>query len=241
MAIEKIEQLVNGGKATAAPPLGPALGPMGVNIGEVIAKINEKTVSFQGMQVPVTISVDTETKEFEITVGTPPASALIKKEAGIQKGSGSPASEKVADLKIEQIIKISQMKEDALLGVTAKKRVKEIIGTCVSMGVMVEEMEAKEAIKVVESGKFDQKIDSGKTELTVEELKVLEEEKKKLAEENKERHAEFVEKAKSIANENGKATVSAMKKLMVEAGIPEEIYKEYLPKGDSSADGKSTN
>jgi len=89
MAKETIEQLVEGGKATAAPPLGPALGPIGVNIGEVVKVINEKTASFKGMQVPVKIIVDTDTKEFEITVGTPPASSLIKKEANIDKGQGN--------------------------------------------------------------------------------------------------------------------------------------------------------
>ncbi len=69
-----IEALIDGGKASAAPPLGPALGPMGVNIGQVIAEINKKTEHFKGMQVPVKVIVDKETKSFEITVGTPPAS-----------------------------------------------------------------------------------------------------------------------------------------------------------------------
>ena len=230
MAKETIDQLVQGGKATAAPPLGPALGPMGVNIGEVVAKINEKTASFNGMQVPVKITIDTETKDFEIEVGTPPASALIKKEAGIEKGSGSPKSEKVADLKIEQIIKIAKMKEDGLLGGTLKKRVKEIIGTCVSMGVMVEGVSAKEAIAEVNEGKYDQKISDEKTELTAEELKELEEEKRKLQEEIKERRAEFEATAKQIAEQLSKKSASDMKKAMVAAGIPEEIYKEHLPR-----------
>ena len=115
MAKETIESLVEGGKATAGPPLGPALGPMKVNIGQVIAKINEKTKDFKNMQVPVKVIVDTDTKEFEITVGTPPASALILKEAGIEKGSGTPNTDKVADLLIPQIIKIAKMKEDGLL------------------------------------------------------------------------------------------------------------------------------
>ncbi len=86
MAKETVEALVEGGKATAAPPLGPALGPKGVNIGQVVAEINKKTESFKGMQVPVKVIIDPDTKEFEITVGTPPASSLIKKETGIEKG-----------------------------------------------------------------------------------------------------------------------------------------------------------
>ncbi|HLC99052.1 MAG TPA: 50S ribosomal protein L11, partial [Candidatus Nanoarchaeia archaeon] len=107
MPKQTVEALVNGGQATAAPPLGPALGPLGVNIGQVISDINKKTADFKGMQVPVKIIVDTDTKKFDITIGTPPASALIKKEAKIEKGSGNPLADKIADLKIEQIIKIA--------------------------------------------------------------------------------------------------------------------------------------
>ncbi|MBI4153146.1 50S ribosomal protein L11, partial [Candidatus Woesearchaeota archaeon] len=116
MPTEKIKALIQGGKATAAPPLGPALGPLGVNIGQVIAKINEKTKSFAGMQVPVEVMVDSSTKEFDVKVGPPPTSALILKEAGIEKGSGNPLTDKVADILIEQVIKIAKMKENDTLG-----------------------------------------------------------------------------------------------------------------------------
>ena len=68
---QTISSLVTGGEASAGPPLGPALGPLGVNIMEVIAKINEKTGDFKGMKVPVTVSVDTDTKEYDIEVGIP--------------------------------------------------------------------------------------------------------------------------------------------------------------------------
>jgi len=237
MAKETIDQLVQGGKATAAPPLGPALGPMGVNIGEVIAKINEKTASFNGMQVPVKIIVDTKTKEVEIEVGTPPTSALIKKEAKILKGSGSPASDKVADIKIEQIIKVAKMKEDGLLGTTMKKRVKEVIGTCVSMGVMVEGDDAKDASVRVDQGEFDQKIADEKTELTAEELNEQAAEKKKLQEDIKERRSEFEETAKQLAAELTGKSSNDVKKAMIVAGIPEEIYKEHLPKEEAKKEG----
>src|SRR3989344_7376993 len=123
MAIQTVEALIKGGEATAAPPLGPALGPLGLNIGQIIGEINKKTASFKGMQVPIKIKVDKDTKDFSISVGTPPASALIKKEAGIEKGSSNPLMDKVADLRIENIIKIAKMKEDALLGKTLKDRI----------------------------------------------------------------------------------------------------------------------
>ncbi len=167
MAKESVDVLIEGGKATAAPPLGPALGPLGVNIGQVVQDINKKTESFKGMQVPVKVIVE-DNKEFEITVGTPPASSLILKEAGVEKGAGNPLQDKVADLKIEQIIKISLMKKDALLGKGTKERVREIVGTCQSLGMLVEGKPAPETLKDIEAGKFDEKIKAEKTELTAE-------------------------------------------------------------------------
>ena len=98
-----IKVLVEGGKATAAPPLGPALGPAGVNIGQVVAEINKKTADFKGMKVPVKVTVKGD-KSFTISVGTPPVSALVKKAAGIEKGASNPLADKVDDLKVEQII-----------------------------------------------------------------------------------------------------------------------------------------
>src|SRR3989338_8611436 len=158
MAKETVEALVEGGKASAAPPLGPALGPKGVNIGQVIAKINEKTKMFIGMKVPVKVIIDTSSKSFDIEIGTPPASALIKKEAGIEKGSGNPKEDKVADILIEQVIKIAKMKEGNLLGKSLKEKIKEIVGTCNSMGILVEGKPAAETIIYINAGNFDKEI-----------------------------------------------------------------------------------
>ncbi len=235
MAKQVIKVLVEGGKATAAPPLGPALGPAGVNIGQVVAKINEKTASFKGMQVPVEVIVNTDTKAFEIEIGTPPASALLKKEAGIQKGSGSPKAEKVADVLIEQIIKVAKMKEGNLLGKTLKEKVKEIIGTCNSMGILVEGKPTAEAIQMVNEGKFDKEIKSGKTELSAEEKKSLDEEKKKLAAEIEKRRTEFEKAAKEIIAAMAGKERSAIKNKLKEANIPDEIIKELLPAEEVAA------
>lgn len=147
MAKQSVEALINGGKASAAPPLGPALGPLGVNIGLVVAEINKKTAAFDGMQVPVTVEVDTETKAFTISIGTPPASALIKQEAGIKKASGKPQAEFVADLSMDQIIKITKMKEDGLTGKTLRDKAREIMGTCQSMGITIDGNKAQVAFK----------------------------------------------------------------------------------------------
>lgn len=229
MATQTVEALIEGGKASAAPPLGPALGPLGVNIGQVISKINEKTGVFKGMQVPIKVIVDTTTKSFDITVGTPPASALIKKEAGVEKGSGSPKLEKIADIKIEQIIKIAKMKEGALMGKTMKDRVKEVLGTCFSMGIMVEGTAARETIKSVDAGKFDAEIKAEKTELTAEELKEIEVQRKRLEEELKTRRAEFEATAKSIIASMAGKPRGSIKSKLVEAGIPTSLIEELLP------------
>ena len=154
---ETVEALVDGGKATAGPPLGPALGPMGVNIMQVINKINEKTKEFTGMKVPLKVIIDSKTKDFEIEVGTPPAASLILNELGLEKGSGSPSTHKIGNLTIDQAIKIAKMKYDNLLGSEIKQKTKEIIGTCVTLGVNVEGKKPKVIQKAIDDGDFDSK------------------------------------------------------------------------------------
>src|SRR2546428_8576 len=112
--VEKLNVLVDGGKATPGPPLGPALGPLGLNIVEIIKAINEKTKSFEGMKVPVTLIVDPKSKAFTIEVGTPPTSALIAKELKIEKGSGDSCKTRVGNLSLAQAIKIAGMKADTM-------------------------------------------------------------------------------------------------------------------------------
>ncbi len=229
MAKETVEVLVAGGKATAAPPLGPALGPKGVNIGKVVADINKKTADFKGMQVPVKVIIDTDTKEYEIKIGTPPAAELIKKEAGIAKASGNPKKDLVADLKLEQIMKIANMKQDALLGKDMKARVKEIAGTARSMGIMVEEKRVEQFIKEINEGKYDKEIASGKTEITEEEKKEMEVKQKELAEKHKQMHETHMAKAKDIVEKNKGKENRAMRKVLHEAEIPEDIINEIAP------------
>jgi large subunit ribosomal protein L11 len=151
-----IETLISGGQATAGPPLGPALGPLGVNVLAIVNKINEVTKDFAGMKVPVKITVDTETKEFEVTVGTPTTSALIVSELKIEKGSATPKTEKVGNLTMEQLIRIAKVKRNEVLAKTLKGAVKEILGSCVSMGVTVEGKDPKEVQKEIDQGKYDQ-------------------------------------------------------------------------------------
>ena len=151
-----IKVMVDGGKASAGPPLGPALAPQGVNIGEVVAKINEKTAAFSGMKVPVTVTINSN-KSFSIKVGLPPMSALIKKEAGAAKGAANPKTDVVGNLTIDQVLKVAEMKDDSINSYNKKSAAKEVVGTCVSMGITIEGTGAKDALKAIIEGKFDSK------------------------------------------------------------------------------------
>lgn len=148
-----VEALVSGGKATAGPPLGPALGPLGVNVAAVVAKINELTKDLNGMQVPVKIKVKSRT-EFEIEVGTPPTSALLLKEAGIEKGSGDKNSF-VGNISMDQVIKVAEIKRRNLLSKSLKSAVSEIVGTCGTLGIKIDGLTSKEVQKALASGSYD--------------------------------------------------------------------------------------
>jgi large subunit ribosomal protein L11 len=157
MADKKVvELLVSGGQATAGPPLGPALGPLGVNVLIIVNKINELTKDYAGMKVPVKVAVDPETKEFEVSVGTPTASALIVSELKIEKGSGTPSTAKVGNLNMEQVLRITKIKHHELLAKNLKVAAKEILGSCVSMGVTVDGKDPREVQREIDEGKYDE-------------------------------------------------------------------------------------
>ena len=155
---QTISSLVTGGEASAGPPLGPALGPMGVNIMEVINAINEQTKEFQGMKIPVTVTIDADTKKWEIEVGIPSASALLLKEVGIQKGSGTSGTEWVGDVSADMIAKIAKVKLETSYASSLKSVAKQIVGTCVSLGIKVEGKTPKEFTAEINEGKWDSKL-----------------------------------------------------------------------------------
>ncbi len=152
MAKQIINALVQGGKASAGPPLGPALGPTGVNIGEVISTINEKTKEFVGIDVPIKVIVDG--KNFEIEVGSPPISALIKKELKIEKGSGTKDTV-AGNITLEQVIKIAKMKEDTLRSKNLKNATLQVLGTCKSMNITCDGKTVTEINKEIREGAHD--------------------------------------------------------------------------------------
>lgn len=154
-----ISTLVEGGSASAGPPLGPELGPLPVDVGEVVKSINEATADFEGMEVPVDVIVDEETGDFEVEVGKPPTAVLIKDELGLDSGSGEPNKNKVADMSFEQACKVARMKESDLLAMDLRGAVKEVIGTAQSMGVTVEGEEAYDVQQKIDEGAYDDRLE----------------------------------------------------------------------------------
>ncbi|HZB17435.1 MAG TPA: 50S ribosomal protein L11 [Nitrososphaeraceae archaeon] len=153
---KSVSALVSGGEASAGPPLGPALGPMGVNVLQVVNMINDKTKDFPGMKVPVKVEVDSESKKFTVEVGIPPTAALVSKEAGITKGSGTAGTNFAGNITMASAVKIAKMKIDNSYAKDLKSAVKEVIGSCVSSGVKVEEKPAKEVFSDISAGKYDE-------------------------------------------------------------------------------------
>ena len=150
--------LVPGGEANAGPPIGPALGPLGVNVLQIVEEINRVTAEFKGMRVPVEVTVDTDTKEFKVKVGTPTTAALIVKEAGVEKGSGTPGQQPVGNLSMEQVVKIARIKMSDMRVKSLKAAVKQVLGTCLSMGITVEGKNPKEVTREVDEGVYDELI-----------------------------------------------------------------------------------
>lgn len=159
MAEKKVVSvLVMGGEATAGAPLGPQLGPLGVNVLGIVNEINKVTADFKGMRVPVKIEVDQETKAFSVSVGTPTTSALVVKEAGVPKGSGKPNTELAGNVTFDKVLSIAKIKMGDSYAKSIKSAVKEVVGSCVSMGVKVEDTDPRQFMKDVEGGKWDSTI-----------------------------------------------------------------------------------
>jgi large subunit ribosomal protein L11 len=129
---------------------------MGVNVLQVVNMINDKTKDFSGMKVPVRVEVDPDTKKFTVEVGVPPTAALIAKEAGLTKGSGTAGTNFVGNISMDSAIKIAKMKIDTSYAKDMNGAVKEVIGSCVSLGMKVENKPAKEVYFDISAGKYDQ-------------------------------------------------------------------------------------
>ena len=203
-----IKLLVEGGAMKPGPALSQKLGPAGIPINKVIEKVNEETQSFKGMQVPVEIKVDLKKKSFEIQVFSPPVSGLLKKEAGIEKGSGLQNKTKVGNLSIEEIISVAKAKMAGLLCKDLKSAVKTVVGSCVSLGILVENIDPTEVERLIDEGKYDKEIKEERTKTPEEkknkmkeffnELKEAQEKKLKLELQQKEEAAAAVAAAPAV-------------------------------------------
>ena len=132
-----IKLQIEAGKATPAPPVGPALGQHGVNIMGFVKEYNERTASLTGSIVPVEITVF-EDRSFDFIVKSPPASDLLRKAAGIRKGSGNPLAEKVATISVDQVREIAEPKINDLNAADIDGAIRIIEGTARSMGIQVQ-------------------------------------------------------------------------------------------------------
>lgn len=143
---EQVSVMVEGGKANPGPPLGPALGPLGLNVGKVVAEINEKTKGFDGMKVPVIIKVGPN-KTFTLDVGHPPTAALLLKEAKKEKGSGKAKHETIGNISMKAVKKVATIKAEDMFGNSEEEKINQVLGTCVSLGLLVDNMPARDVLK----------------------------------------------------------------------------------------------
>jgi len=236
MSIEKLDLIVEGGKAVTTPQLAQKLGPLKINISEVIKKINDKTSNFKGIKVPLKLSIDTNTKDVNIGVGSPPVSELIKNELGIEKGSGVPNKDIKGNISIEQVIKIADMKKESMYIENLKSAVKNVIGSCNSLGVYVEGKPAKDFVKYIEKGLFEKEIKECKKEPPAEKITLLKKQLKNIQEvytKEVERIKAEEEKAREAAAATAEAageTKEAKKEEVTKEAKKEEVTKEIKKK-----------
>jgi len=171
----QIKLLVDGGSMAPGPALSQKLGPLGINVNQVIQSVNEATKNFKGLKVPVELEVDPSTKNFDVKVFSPPVSELLKKELGVAKGSGMQKKITIYNASIEQIISVAKTKLPNMLSKNLKAAVKTVVGTCGTLGVLVENKTAVEVEKEIDEGKYDAELKSEKTETPAEKRKKLDE------------------------------------------------------------------
>jgi large subunit ribosomal protein L11 len=171
----KVKLIVEGGAMKPGPAVAQQLGPLGINLGKVMADVNSATAGFKGMNVPVEIDVDAKSKTFTIKVSSPSVAELLKKEITSEKGSGSAKLVKVGNMAIEQVINVAKTKEASLLSRDLKAGVRLVLGTCVSLGILVESKDPKEVEKEVLAGVYDKEIKAAKTDVSADKKKNLQE------------------------------------------------------------------
>lgn len=216
MAVIKL--MVEGGDMKPGPAIAQQLGPMGINIGKVLSDVNAATKEFKGMTVPVNLDVDAKTKTYVIKVLSPSVSALLKKELGIESGSGARKKAVVGNISMEQIISIAKTKHNSMLAKDFLSAVTSVVGSCMSMGLLIDSKDPKEIIQDIKDGKYDKEIKSQKTELSADKKKALldffnniksQQEAAKKKEEEEKAAAEAAKAAEATAKPATAATTTA--------------------------------
>ncbi len=198
----QIKLLVDGGEMKPGPTVGQQLGPLGINIGDVINKTNQVTSGFKGMSVPIVIDVDPKTKAFTIEVSSPPTSELLKKEMALEKGAADHKKQTVANASIEDVIKVTKVKYSGMLSKDLKAAVKSVLGTCMTIGIIVENKSPVEVIQEVEKGVYDSEIKNEKIETSSEKRAKLKKHLEKVIKEQE--AAKAAEEAAKAAEEAAK-------------------------------------
>jgi len=222
-----VKLITEGGNMKPGPAVAQQLGPLGINLGKLIEDVNKATAGFKGTKVPVEIDVDAKTKDYKIQVFSPPVSELVKKEAGVEKGSGEAKKTHAGNIAIEQAIKVAKTKMPDMLAKDLRAALRLVVGSCASAGILVEGKEPTEVEKEIANGVYDKEIKEERTE-------VSEEKKAKLAGTFKELHAkeEAEAKAKAAAEEAEAEAAKAAKEAAapatktVEAKAPEKKAPE---------------
>jgi len=226
--------MVEGGKASTSPQLAQTLGPLKMDMKQVLGDINTKTSVYQGLKVPVELNINEKDKSYTIFIKSPPAAELIKNSMKVETGSGEPEKKKIGNISIEQLMGIAKMKMESLFTHDLKASIKTVAGTCNSIGILIEGNDSRTFNQLLGEGKYDAAIKSGNTEVSPERLEELKEELKvKQVELDK----IFAKKAK--AAEELKAEIAAAAPKKEEAVVPAagEEKKETAP-GATPADEK---
>jgi large subunit ribosomal protein L11 len=221
----QVKLLVDGGSMKPGPSLSQKLGPLGIPVNQVIQKVNDATKSFSGLKVPVELNINTSTRNFDVKVFSPPVSELMKKELGIEKGSGVQKKIKVGNASIEQIISLAKAKSPNLLCRDFKSAVKTIVGTCVSLGILIENKPAVEVEAEIDAGKYDKEINAMKTETSAAKKKELDEYFSKLKKEQDKLLAQE-QAAKAASEEAAKTTETTTAAAPTAVAVAEKTAEE---------------
>lgn len=202
----EIKLLVEGGEMKPGPSLSQKIGPLGLNLGKIISDVNKATTSFKGIKVPVTLDINTKTKDVSVKVSTPPTAELLKKEFAIQKGSPQPNNIKMANASIEHLIKIAKVKQPDMLVESFKAAVKSVVGSCASLGILIESKEPKLVMEEIDKGVYDSIIEKGDETPSEEKLEQL----SKDFELVKKKQEAFIKELERKAEEKAAAAVGAV-------------------------------